>query len=298
MAAESKRLHIRITRENLPQIKGRYPYIYLERGRLEIDDSSVKWIDSQGGVIRLPVAALQSILLGPGTSVTHEAVKVISQANCSLAWVGEDAAHLYAFGISPTADTRNLLHQVRQASDPTLSLAVARRMFQRRFPEADLNGKSLPEMMGMEGVRVRNLYKAKAQEYGVNWGGRSFVPGQFSGSDTPNRILTFCNAALYGMICSCLYSCGFSPYIGFIHSGSPLPFVYDLADLYKGEFSIDLAFRLTAQLAGHYDKKTVQDEFRARVLEKELLKQIVPDVYSVLGMEGDSSDGGRGKQSA
>ena len=282
--AGSKRLMIAITRENLPQIKNRYPFIYLERGRLEIDDSSVKWIDCRGGVIRLPVATLQSILLGPGTSVTHEAVKVISQANCALAWVGEDAAHLYAFGISPTADTRNLIHQIRQASDPELSLTVARRMYQRRFPQVDLIGKSLQEMMGMEGVRVRSLYAAKAEEYGVPWEGRRFVPGHFSGSDTTNRFLTQCNSMLYGLICSCVHSSGFSPYLGFIHSGSPLPFVYDIADLYKQDFSIDLAFGMTARLGEHYDKKVVQEEFRKRVSDRDLLKQIVPDMCEVLGM--------------
>lgn len=136
----------------------------------------------------------------------------------------------------------------------------------------------------MEGVRVRSLYAAKAEEYGVPWEGRRFVPGHFSGSDTTNRFLTQCNSMLYGLICSCVHSSGFSPYLGFIHSGSPLPFVYDIADLYKQDFSIDLAFGMTARLGGHYDKKVVQEEFRKRVSDRDLLKQIVPDMCEVLGM--------------
>lgn len=239
---KSPRLFIKVTRDNLPQIKDRYPHIYLEHGRLEVDDSSIKWIDAQGGVVRIPAALLQCLLLGPGTSVTHEAVKVLTAAKCTVMWVGEDSLLYYANGISPTADTRNMLRQLKAAADPVLSLNVARRMFARRFPSVDLGSRSLPEMMGMEGVRVRNLYRQKADQYGLRWEGRRFVPGQFSSSDTVNRILTACNAALYGILNSVVHSAGFSPYIGFIHSGSPMPFIYDMADLYKADLCIDLAF--------------------------------------------------------
>lgn len=228
----SPRLFIKVTRDNLPQIKDRYPYIYLEHGRLEVDDSSIKWIDAQGGVVRIPAALLQCLLLGPGTSVTHEAVKVLAAAKCAVMWVGEDSLLYYANGITPTADTRNMLRQIKAAADPVLSLGVARRMFARRFPGVDLRARTLPEMMGMEGVRVRNLYRQKAEQYGLRWEGRRFIPRQFSASDTVNRILTACNAALYGILNSIVHSAGFSPYIGFIHSGSPLPFIYDMADLY------------------------------------------------------------------
>lgn len=287
MSAEApKRLFVRITKDNLPQVKDRYPYIYLEHGRLEVDDSSLKWIDASGNVVRLPVAVLQSIILGPGTTVTHEAIKVASEANCAIAWVGEDSMHFYAFGLSPTADTRNLLQQVKLAADPVAALQVARRMYSRRFPDVDLSKLTLQQMMGMEGVRVRALYAQKAQEYGVVWEGRRFEPGKFNHSNITNQILTACNASLYGIICSCLHSCGFSPHIGFIHSGSPLPFVYDLADLYKSTLCIDLAFQLTKKLEAGYDKTVVADAFRSKVLETELLKHLIPDTYEMLGLEG------------
>ena len=80
----SNRLLIKVTRDSLPQVKDKYPFIYLERGRLEIDDASVKWIDSESNVVRLPVATLNCLLLGPGTSITHEAVKVLAQSNCGI----------------------------------------------------------------------------------------------------------------------------------------------------------------------------------------------------------------------
>lgn len=278
-----QRLLIKVTHDTLPQIKDRYPFIYLERGRLEIDDSSVKWIDSEAHVVRLPIATISTVLLGPGTSITHEAVKVMAAANCTVCWVGEDSLLFYAVGNSPTADSKNFRRQMKIASDSKKSLEVARRMYARRFPEADLEGKKLKEMMGMEGYRVKKLYEAKAEQYGVGWKGRSYVPGKMELSDLTNQILTACNSALYALINSCIYSMGFSPYIGFIHSGSPLPFVYDLADLYKEELCIDLAFKLALEMAGEYNKYQVLTEFRERVINMKLLEKINPDIEEMLG---------------
>lgn len=281
--AAGERLFVKITRDSLPQVKDKYPFIYLERGRLEIDDSSIKWIDSEANVVPLPVATLNTLLLGPGTTVTHDAIKTATAANCSVCWVGEDSLLFYAAGFLPTSDTRNLKRQIELSANPQKSVEVARRMFARRFPEADLVGKSLAEMMGMEGHRVRALYQQKASEYQVGWKGRQFTPGKFEFSDLTNQILTACNAALYGILCSATHSMGYSPHVGFIHSGSPLPFVYDIADLYKEFLCIDLAFSLTRDMAGQYNKHKVASEFRQRVIDTDLLGKISEDISDMLG---------------
>ena len=280
--SEQQRLFVKVTRESLPQVKDKYPFLYLERGRLEVDDSSIKWIDSENHIVPLPVATLNTLLLGPGTSITHEAVKTAVAANCSVSWVGEDSLLFYAAGFQPTSDTRNLRHQMEMATHPQKSVEAARRMFARRFPDVDLAGKTLKEMMGMEGHRVRAIYLQKAEEYQVGWKGRQFVPGKFDLSDLTNQILTSANAALYGILCSAVHSMGYSVHIGFIHSGSPLPFVYDLADLYKEHLCIDLAFFMTRTLAGRYDKHKVSCAFRERVLEMDLLSRIGPDIEEIL----------------
>ncbi len=281
----SARLIIKVTRDTLPQIKDKYPFIYLERGRLEIDDSSVKWIDCDRNVVRLPIATINCLLLGPGTTVTHEAVKVLAAANCSLCWVGEDSLLFYAAGVVPTSNTRNLKKQMQIACDDKKSVEVARRMYAKRFPKAELAGKTLKEMMGMEGYRVRGLYEEKAQFYQVGWKGRSYLPGKFEMGDITNQILTSTNAALYGILTSSIHAMGYSPHIGFIHSGSPLPFVYDLADLYKEPLCIDLAFALTLEMGGRYNKHKVADAFRKKVIEMDLLAKIGLDIEDVLGVK-------------
>lgn len=281
-----QRLFVKITRESLPQVKDKYPFLYLERGRLEIDDSSLKWLDADGHVVRLPAATLNTLLLGPGTSVTHEAIKTAAATNCAICRVGEDSLLFYAAGFQPTADSRNLRRQMQLSCDRKQALNVARRMFAVRFPAEDFSSRTLKEMMGMEGQRVRALYQEKAQQYGVGWKGRRFTPGRFTLSDITNQILTAANAALYGILCSAVHAMGYSPHIGFIHTGSPLPFIYDLADLYKSELSIDLAFALNREMAGQYNKHLVAKRFRERVIAMDLLKRIAADIPRLL--EGPS----------
>lgn len=278
-----ERLFVRIIRDTLPRAVDRYPFLYLERGRLEIDDSSIKWIDAEGACIRLPVATIHCLLLGPGTTITHEAVKVASAANCHICWVGEDSLLFYAAGITPTSNTRNLQRQALLSADPHLSLAVARALFLHRFPKEDVAKKTLQELMGMEGHRVRKLYTEKAEAYGVGWKGRVYTPGKFELSDLTNRIITSTNAALYSLLSSIVHSLGYSPHLGFIHSGSPLPFIYDLADLYKEHCCIDLAFSLTRAMAGQYNKYTVAEAFRKRVMEQDIIGCAVTDIEKLLG---------------
>jgi CRISPR-associated protein Cas1 len=283
--ANKTRLFLKVERNQLPQISEKYPFLYLERGRLEIDDSSVKWIDCDGNLVRLPVATINTLLLGPGTSVTHEAIKVMTAANCTVCWVGEDSLLFYAVGQCPTADTRNMRTQMELAADHKKRTEVARRMFSSRFPDVDISGKSIQELMGMEGLRVKKTYEQKAEKYGVGWEGRSYVPGKFKMSDVTNKILTSSNAALYGILTSAIVAMGYSPHIGFVHSGSPLPFVYDMADLYKEELCIDLAFSMTVEMCGLYNKYQVAEEFRKRVVKMKILERIGDTIRQMLGLK-------------
>ncbi|OQA81912.1 MAG: CRISPR-associated endonuclease Cas1 [Lentisphaerae bacterium ADurb.Bin242] len=279
------RIIIRTTLADLPKIRDRYPFLYLEHGRVEVDDSSIKWISAEGEVFRLPAAVLSTLLLGPGTSVTHEAVKVLASLNTTVCWVGEDSLLFYAVGQNPTADSYNLKKQIELSGDPKKSLAVARKMFLARFPEEDISNKTLRELMTLEGNRVRFLYEKLAEKYLIVWKGRSYTPGNMKLSDMTNQIITSANAALYALVSSVIHSLGLSPRIGFVHSGSPLPFVYDIADLYKEELVFDMAFSLTPKMAGIYNRHLVLEEFRNRVVASDLLVRCPADIISLLELK-------------
>lgn len=275
-----RKVIFKLSRDFFPQSKDRYPLLYFEHGRIEVDDSSVKWVGANRDIYAIPVATISTILLGPGTTVTHESVKAISSSNTTICWVGDDSLRFYAAGITPTADTRNLLQQIRCATDPETRLTVAKRLFSERFPNESLEGKSLQTLMGMEGVRVRALYAGKAEEYGVPWNGRRYIPGKMEASDKVNRFLTHANSLLYAIITSSVIAHGYDPRIGFIHSGSPLPFVYDLSDLYKEFLTIDLAFTL----AGKEEKITnarLVEEFTKRAVDFDLLSKLSQDLEAI-----------------
>lgn len=277
-------IFLKVSRELIPQVKDKYPFVYLEHGRLEIDDSSVKWIEATGHVISIPCATVNTILLGPGTSVTHAAIKSMSESNCTVCWIGSDSLLYYATGETPTANTYNLKKQISLYSNSQKKLETARTLFSFRFPDLELKEKSLSEMMGMEGYRVKALYKNVAEKYEIPWDGRNYIPGKINLSDTTNKILTCCNVALYGILLSVVHALGFSPRIGFIHSGCPLPFVYDIADLYKPEVSIDLAFKLTKEMGGEYIKDVVADAFRERICNNNILERSVKDIGKIMGV--------------
>jgi len=277
------RLLVKITRENLPRISDRYPFVYLEYGRLEVDDSSVKWIDNEKEIVHIPVAMLNCIILGPGTSVTHEAVKATTASNCGICWGGEDTLLFYAGGISPTAKTTNFRKQIFLSSSKQKSIEIAKKLFKKRFPNLDVGDMSIKELMGIEGSRVQQMYEEMANKYKIVWLGRRYTPGKFELSDLSNQILTACNSYLYGIICSVVHSLGYTPYAGFIHSGSPLPFVYDMADLYKKDPCVDLAFSLPAKLSGEYNKEVVSSAFIQKALDVKLLENITLDIKDLFG---------------
>ena len=281
----TERIIIKASKADLPLLRDRYPFIYLEHGRLEVDDSSIKWISADREVFRIPAATISTLLLGPGTSVTHEAIKVLAETNCTVCWVGEDSLRFYGVGQSPTATTYNLKKQLTLASDPEKSLAVARKMFASRFPKEEIAGKNLRELMTLEGSRVKQLYIELAEKYFVHWSGRSYKAGEFQLSDITNQLITSANAALYALVSSIIYSLGLSPHIGFIHSGSPLPFVYDIADLYKADLVFDLAFALTGEMAGVYNRALALSGFRKKVIEFDFMKKCPADIINLLGLK-------------
>lgn len=232
---------------SLPQAKDRWTPIYFEHGRIEVDDSSIKWIGADGLVCHLPVAALSCLLLGPGVSVTHAAVKACADSNTPLAWVGEDCLRFYAFGITPTHDNSNARLHASIWADKKKHAAVGRRMFKWRFPEIDVEKYSIKELRGMEGIRVRALYGELGRRYGVTWKGRDYNTSNWNLADSVNRAISAANASLYAVTYAICSSMGFIPSLGFVHAAGTLPFVYDMADLYKHETSFPAAFEAVSQ---------------------------------------------------
>ncbi len=265
----------------LPRIKDSWSYLYVEHSRIDQQAKGISVFDAKGSV-QVPCAMLSLLMLGPGTSITHAAVKTLAENGCMVLWCGEEGVRVYAVGLGETRASRNLLCQVRMHSDPALRLQVVHRMYEYRFPGEDLSGLGLQEIRGREGVRVRECYARASRETGVEWKGREYKSGNWNAADPVNRALSAGNSCLYGLCHAAIVASGYSPALGFIHTGKALSFVYDIADLYKATTVIPAAFRVAAESGGGIEAR-MRHLLRDYFFDSRLLERIVPDIAFVLG---------------
>jgi len=268
-------------KETLTPAKDRWTPLYLEHGRLEVDDSSVKWIGADFLVLRIPVATVSALLLGPGTSVTHAAIKACSDCNTPVCWIGEDGMRFYAFGMAPTHDNSRACHQAKAYASKKKQEEIARRMFRFRFPQDAVDGKTMNELRSMEGHRIKILYSEFGTKYGVTWKGRSYDRDNWQLADNINRAISAANASLYALCTAVVCSLGYLPQLGFVHSGGTIPFVYDIADLYKPETSFDAAFQAVG-VNPQADEKDVLVLLKQHIEESRLLQNLPRDIEELL----------------
>lgn len=264
----------------LPKTRDSWTYLYAERCRIDQDEKAIALQDLKGKTA-VPCASLTMLMLGPGTTITHAAIKTLAENGCSILWTGEGGVRLYAQGMGETRSARRLLHQARLCTNPALRLRVVRRMYERRFPGPLDPALTLQQIRGKEGVRVREAYARASRETGVEWGGREYQRDDWKAADPINRALSAANSCLYGVCHAAILSAGYSPGLGFVHTGKQLSFVYDIADLYKAEITIPAAFQAVKDgeegMEGRV-RRGLRDRFKA----ERLLARVVDDIDSVL----------------
>ncbi|MBP2315535.1 type I-E CRISPR-associated endonuclease Cas1e [Azospirillum soli] len=266
-------------------IKDRSSFVWVGRGRIDVEDGALVVADEQGVRMQIPIGALAVLFLEPGAVVTHEAVKLAARVGCLLVWIGDGGVRLYAAGQPGGARSDRLLHQARLALDEGCRLKVVRKMYALRFGEEPPERRSLDQLRGMEAARVKRMYELLATQNNVAWHGRRYDPKAFSSGDVANICLSAANACLYGVCEAAILAAGYAPAIGFLHTGKPQSFVYDIADIVKFETSVPAAFRVAAQ-------NPKQPEREARIacrdlfLKGRLLKRIVPLIEDVLTIDG------------
>lgn len=267
----------------LPKLRDSLSYLFIEHAILNQKDLAIE-ATTQYGRIMIPTANLSVLILGPGTSITHAAMKTLGESGCTVLWTGEDGMRLYAQGGGETHRAYRLIHQAKLVSDEQRHMQVVINMYRFRFDvelEPDL---TLPQVRGKEGVRVRQAYAEASKEYDVEWKGRRYDRRKWHHSDPINRALSGANALLNGLCHAAIVSAGYSPGLGFIHTGRQLSFVYDIADLYKTEVTIPIAFEVIAESKRDIDKR-VRKRCRQRFHELRLLKTILNDIDHILEID-------------
>lgn len=233
------------------------------------------------GTVHVPAASLSVLLLGPGTNVSHRAMELIGDAGTSVIWVGEHGVRYYAHGRPLTHSARLLIRQAELVSNVRTRVAVARQMYQLRFPGEDVSTLTMQQLRGREGSRIRSVYRRASKKTGIPWNGREYDPDNYSGSDPVNMALSAANACLYGVVHSVIVALGCSPGLGFVHTGHERSFVYDIADLYKAELTIPIAFEIAAKQPEDIGSST-RHRVRDAISDGHILEQAVKDIRWLL----------------
>ncbi len=262
-------------------MKDRVSMIFIEYGQIDVKDGAFVVIDKTGVRTHIPVGSVACIMLEPGTRVSHAATKLAAQVGTLLVWVGEAGVRVYASGQPGGARADRLLYQAKLALDDTLRLKVVRKMYEVRFGEEAPKRRSVEQLRGIEGARVRKMYQLLAKRHGVQWHGRRYDPKDWKKGDVVNQCISAATACLYGITEAAVLAAGYAPAVGFIHTGKPLSFVYDIADLFKFDTVVPMAFKIAAHSPSHPDKE-VRHACRDAFRESRLLKKIIPAIEDVL----------------
>lgn len=272
----------------LPQITDRMTFLYLERCKLNRKDSAILALD-ENGVTQIPSGMISVLFLGPGTEVTHRAMELIGDAGISVCWVGEHGVRYYAGGRPLTSRSSLLLKQAELVSNQRKHLDVVRKMYSMRFPNEDVSRLTLQQLRGREGSRIRSVYRVQSKKWGVPWNGREYDPEAFENSDPVNQALSAGHVCLYGLAHAVICALGCSPALGFVHIGHELSFVYDIADLYKAEITIPVAFEVAS--ANPPDlPAVVRRKVRDLFVKTRIIERMVKDIKILINGDDTESD--------
>ena len=267
-------------------MKERLSFVFVEKGHVDVLDGAFVVVDEVHGVrTHIPVGGLAALMLEPGSRVSHAAATLAARVGCLLLWVGEGGVRLYAAGQPGGARSDKLLLQASLALDPQLRLKVVRKMYELRFGEAPPARRSVEQLRGIEGARVKRMYELLAQRHGLKWTARRYDPGTWSSADLLNRCVSSATACLYGVTEAAVLAAGYAPAIGFIHWGKPLSFVYDIADLFKFETVVPEAFAVAKREPASPEQE-VRHRCRDAFRRTNLLGRIIPTIEDVLAAGG------------
>ncbi len=267
----------------LPRADDRMSFLYLEHCVVHREDGAVTARDDKG-MVRIPAASLLAVLLGPGTSVSHQAMSLLGECGTAAVWVGERGVRYYAHGRSLATSSRLLVEQAARVSSPQKRLAVAREMYTMRFAGEDVDGLTMQQLRGREGARIRSVYRENSRRTGVPWKRREYEYDDFDASDPINQALSAAHAALYGVIHAVVVSLGCSPGLGFVHTGHERSFVYDIADLYKADVTIPIAFDVVAEDMSDI-AVTTRRRVRDRIFELKVIERSVRDIHKLFEVD-------------
>lgn len=276
----------------------RHGLLYLDRGALTVVDGCLHF-ESGGGALppgdfQLPHQTLSAILIGPGTTVSHDVLRILARHGTTLIAVGTDATRLYtAPALGP--DRSDVARaQARAWADDKQRIAIARKMYARRLGEV-LPHTDIEVLRGIEGARVKESYKLLSQAFGLKWRRRDYNRANPDAADMANQAINHAATAVRaaaGVAVACVSAL---PQLGFIHEDSDQSFVLDIADLYRETVTLRLAFAAAKRIEQGADEtvdRLVRQSAAREFRRIGLVPKMIDDIQSLFGIERDGPDRG------
>lgn len=272
----------------IPQISKRKAiFLYVEKATVNREDSALQ-IKTTTGKIEIPCAQLTTLMLGPGTSITDHAIHICGEMGVTVIWVGEGGVRFYSQAQPIARSAKYIIQQAKLVSDPKTRLQIAKKMYQKRFPDEVVTASTMEKLRGAEGIRVRKAYIETSKKYNVPWKQRISKMSQIDPNDTINQAITMATSCLYGITHAAIVAVGASPALGFVHTGNSLSFVYDIADLYKTEIAVETAFKVISDpdnipILDRQIRTTLREEFH----KTKIIERIIKDINSLFNLSED-----------
>lgn len=278
----------------------RHGLVHLDRGQLFVADGCLRFLAAGTGSLArgeytIPHQAISLVLLGPGTTVSHDALRLLARHGTGLAAVGDDGVRCYtAPPLLP--DTSALARrQVELWGDKRHGRPlVVRRMYARRLGEI-MPHRSIEVLRGIEGARVKALYARLAKKYGINWRGRRYDRSDPTATDEPNQAINHAASAVEGGAAIAVSATATIPQLGFIHEDSGQAFVLDVADLFRDSITVPCAFQavnLARQRAGESLERIVRRHTGSLMRKEAVIASMIDAIKTLFEEVQPSSDSG------
>lgn len=257
----------------------RLSFIYIDEARLSQRDGAFS-VQDKTGTFEIPVGSIAALMIGPGVTLTSKAVHLAATMGVKIIWTGQDGVRFYASGGSYNYRSTLIAKQAKLVSNVHSRSDVARKMYAMRFKtDEDLSQYTIAQLRGKEGSRVKDIYRKNAEQFGVEW---SYRKAQVQEGNSPvNLALTMSTQCLYGVVHSVIEAIGASPALGFIHTGHVSSFVFDIADLYKMDIVVPVAFELASSYSTNIELES-RMKMREVIHAEKLPKRIVSDIQTLL----------------
>lgn len=278
----------------------RHGLMWLERGRLAVEDGNLVFTTAgnnqlDAGAYEIPFQQISSLLLGPGSVISHDALRLLARQQTGVLAVGSKGIRIYAASM-PFGPDRSALarKQARLWNDENKRIDVIRAMYAYRFGEPLPDyARDINSLRGIEGKRVKKVYDRLAAQYGVEWKGRKFDRSNPDDDDLINRAINHAATAAYAAAQIAVAVTGTIPQLGFIHESSGRAFALDIADLFRSSVILPIAFQAAKQVS---QNKSLDIESQTRKLAGKTFQkdQVIPDmidqIKELLDVDDDSDN--------